>query len=197
MKKLLFVFLILGVAATQSLAQNYADKVRQDRQDYFEKLKDKVDFGPGDQVSKYLKYYDPDTSFIIKARFEIKEKAKKTEMITSSGDRKSFVVFGELHFTVEAKKCVLQVYRSAILTPLTRNLLFVPFKDLTSGNDTYGAGRYLDFKMEEIKGDELLVDFNKAYNPLCAYETGFSCPVPPKENHLKVRIEAGEKNFKE
>ena len=61
--------------------------------------------------------------------------------------------------------------------------------------ESYGGGRYLDLRMKEIEGDKIYLDFNKAYNPFCAFSAGYSCPIPPKENHLKVAIEAGEKNF--
>ena len=78
---------------------------------------------------------------------------------------------------------------------LEKNYLFVPFTDLTSGGESYGGGRYLDFFMDDIKNNYLEVDFNKAYNPYCAYATGFNCPIPPAENDLPVSIIAGEKNF--
>jgi len=73
--------------------------------------------------------------------------------------------------------------------------LFIPFTDNTSGNESYGGGRYLDYKISDIKNNKLLLDFNKAYNPYCAYTTGYNCPIPPAENDLKVAIKAGEKAF--
>ena len=72
--------------------------------------------------------------------------------------------------------------------------LFLPFRDATSGNETYGAGRYLE--PEELSTGEIVVDFNLAYNPFCAYSENYSCPLPPFENHLKVPIRAGEKALK-
>ena len=71
--------------------------------------------------------------------------------------------------------------------------IFIPFADSTSGEDTYGAGRYLE--LGEIKNDRVVIDFNYAYNPYCAYSIDFSCPLPPAENYLAVAIEAGEKNY--
>jgi hypothetical protein len=71
--------------------------------------------------------------------------------------------------------------------------LFCPFKDLTNGVDTYGAGRYLDFTLSDINNP--ILDFNYAYNPYCAYNAGYSCPIPPYENHLKIAITAGEKKW--
>ena len=75
-----------------------------------------------------------------------------------------------------------------------KNLLFVPFKDLTNGKETYGAGRYMD--IVKPRGDEAILNFNLAYNPNCAYGSeDFSCPIPPKENFLQAEIKAGEKIF--
>ncbi len=76
-----------------------------------------------------------------------------------------------------------------------KNYLFLPFTDLTSGNRSYGGGRYLDFLMEDIKSNTLIIDFNKAYNPYCAYTTGYNCPIPPRENDLPVAIPAGEMEY--
>jgi len=77
-----------------------------------------------------------------------------------------------------------------------RDYLFLPFKDATNGDSTYGGGRYIDIRMSEINNNTLTIDFNKAYNPYCAYSDGFNCPVPPLENHLEVALEAGERKFK-
>ena len=77
-----------------------------------------------------------------------------------------------------------------------RDHLFIPFTDATSGEETYESGRYIDLEIKDIKGDRVLLDFNRAYNPYCAYVTGkFNCPIPPIENRLKIAIPAGEKSF--
>ncbi len=73
------------------------------------------------------------------------------------------------------------------------NYLFLPFTDLTNGNGTYGGGRYID--LEIPKGDTMVIDFNKSYNPYCAYNGKYSCPIPPKENDLNIAIKAGVKNY--
>jgi uncharacterized protein (DUF1684 family) len=69
------------------------------------------------------------------------------------------------------------------------------FTDGTSGNESYDVGRYLDFRMSDIKNNKIVIDFNKAYNPYCAYEKGYNCPIPPKENNVSMPIRAGEKKF--
>ena len=75
--------------------------------------------------------------------------------------------------------------------------LFLPFKDNTNDETTYGGGRYLDLRQGDIGGDNIMtVDFNKAYNPWCAYSDGYNCPIPPATNHLDLAVNAGEKNFR-
>ena len=98
---------------------------------------------------------------------------------------------GTLHFTLNGTDEQLTVFQNIDLSRLEdyRNYLFVPFTDLTNGEQTYGGGRYLD--LEGPLGDTVELDFNRAYNPYCAYGGRYSCPIPPQENHLEVSVEAG------
>lgn len=118
-------------------------------------------------------------------------------MPTYSGAQKTFVKYGVVKFRIDGRRQKLTVYRSLGLEtlPQYRDYLFVPFKDKTSGSATYGGGRYMDLKVSDVKDGNCVLDFNKAYNPYCAYSEGFNCPIPPKENTLLVAIKAGEKNF--
>lgn len=79
--------------------------------------------------------------------------------------------------------------------PQYKNYLFLPFTDLTNAVTTYGAGRHIDVETTDIKAGKLIIDFNKAYNPYCAYAAGFQCPLPPGECNLDIAVEAGEKTF--
>ena len=79
------------------------------------------------------------------------------------------------------------------MDPEYSNHLFIPFNDITNGVETYDAGRYID--LEIPKGDTIIIDFNKAYNPYCAYNDGYSCPIPPEENNLEVEVKAGVMAF--
>lgn len=105
--------------------------------------------------------------------------------------------YAEAHFTLNGKPQVLYLYESVM--PIEEegyeNYLFLPFTDATNGNGSYGGGRFIDLFIPE-KGDEIVIDFNKAYNPYCAYSPNFSCPIPPAENRLDVAVEAGVKEFK-
>lgn len=104
------------------------------------------------------------------------------------GKPKEYIRAGRVHFTADGQPVTLTVFRD-----VARGRYFLPFRDLTAGNETYPVGRYLD---PQARPDgTLLVDFNYAYNPYCAYSDGWTCPVPPFENMIRVRIAAGEKIF--
>ena len=111
----------------------------------------------------------------------------QVQMQTSTGEIKDYLKYGRFRFEVEGIAAELTVYTS------DDGEAFVPFRDKTSGKETYGAGRYLE--LEHYDGNNFQVDFNLAYNPWCAYSPDYSCPIPPEENRLSVPIQAGEKNF--
>jgi uncharacterized protein (DUF1684 family) len=147
---------------------------------------------------KGLNYYPEDKRFIVKAKFTRTADEKYFQMPTSSGKMKMFVKYGILKFKVAGKRQTLAVYQidPAVLEkfPEYADLLFIPFRDLTSRTETYGGGRYIDIK--KPRGKEVVLDFNLAYNPNCAYGGDkWSCPIPPRENSLPVAIRAGEKRF--
>jgi uncharacterized protein (DUF1684 family) len=118
-------------------------------------------------------------------------------MPTSAGTVKYFYKYGRLDFIINDNECILFVYQGKDLmaTEKYKDYLFVPFIDATTGNESYGSGRYLEFYKSDIENNILQLDFNKAYNPYCAYATGFKCPIPPRENRLFIPIKAGEMNF--
>jgi uncharacterized protein len=148
---------------------------------------------------KYLRFYPADENFKVTAKFTKTENAKPFELTTSSGSKKKYVEYGKATFTIRDTTCTLSLYTSLELQnmPQYKNLLFIPFKDYTSAETTYGGGRYLDLQTTDITDNQMIViDFNKCYNPYCAYQpTGWNCPIPPDENYLKMHIEAGERNF--
>lgn len=111
-------------------------------------------------------------------------------METSNGIRKSFVRAGTLEFALSGQRVQLTAFSNP---ELDNHGLFIPFRDATSGTQTYGSGRYLDTEL--CADGTVMLDFNLAYNPYCAYSDGWSCPIPPLENWLSVPILAGEKTF--
>lgn len=145
---------------------------------------------------KGLEYFETDEKFSIKAKLEKTAEKQYFMMPTSAGIRRKFIKYGVLKFDLDGKNHSLTVYQSEELleTKEFKDLLFIPFRDLTNGKETYGAGRYIDIKIPS--GDEVILNFNVAYNPNCAYGSDkYACPVPPRENFLQVKIMAGEKKF--
>jgi uncharacterized protein (DUF1684 family) len=134
-------------------------------------------------------HFAPDASYAVNASIERIADGKPITMPTTIGLEKTFVPRATLRFTIGGVAQQLTAYRP----PGASKALFVPFRDATTGKATYGAGRYLD--LEEPEGDRVVVDFNRAYSPLCSYSPAFNCPIPPRENHLTVAIEAGEKTY--
>lgn len=136
-----------------------------------------------------LKYFPENPEMVYELELEKPAQSRQVTMQTSTGDSQEYITAGQVRFVVKGEEAVLQVY-----VPAQGGEYFIPFVDATAPEETYGVGRYLE--PEEIGKDRLLLDFNLAYNPYCAYNDEWSCPIPPRENRLKVRIEAGEKNFK-
>lgn len=145
----------------------------------------------------YLQFYPPDTNYRLKARFTATPQAKEFDMPTYSGQMKKYRQYGLLTFTVNDTTSTLQVYQSQALMKKRglKDYLFIPFTDQTNYITTYGGGRYLELRTGDIKNDTVILDFNKCYNPYCAYADGYSCPIPPDANKLPVAIPAGEMLF--
>jgi uncharacterized protein (DUF1684 family) len=145
----------------------------------------------------HLNYFPIDPGYRVEATFTRTPDSKEFAMPTSDPNRKKrFVKYGTLSFELDGKPYKLAVYKSLRTTSLNQeDYLFLPFKDHTNGNSTYGGGRYLDMDMP--KGDKIILDFNYCYNPYCAYSDGWSCPIPPEENHLEVEINAGVKKYED
>jgi uncharacterized protein (DUF1684 family) len=140
------------------------------------------------------RYYPPDERWLIEARLDRNAPGtgKRVQLQTSTGDVRDFDIHGTLLFEVEGKEQRLTAFTMVPQHP-DHDELFVPFRDATSGKETYGAGRYLDIQRHE--GNDYILDFNRAYNPLCAYSRRYNCPYPPPQNYLKVPIKAGEKTL--
>ncbi len=137
-----------------------------------------------------LNYYPENPSLRFVLPLEKVEKPERVFMATSTGDEQEYLQIGQIKFIVQGEEAILQVYLS-----VEGGDYFIPFVDATAPAETYGAGRYLE--PEDLGGGMLQVDFNLAYNPYCAYNDRWSCPLPPRTNRLAVRIEAGEKKYHE
>ena len=134
-----------------------------------------------------LNYFDENPDLRLEIEVEPFEDQEQIQMQTSTGDVQTYVRYGRFKFEVEGEEAELTLYAS-------QHGFFLPYVDSQAGEVTYGAGRYLDPTV--LPDGKFLVDFNMGYNPYCAYNEMWSCPLPPAENRVKVAIKAGEKNFK-
>ncbi len=145
---------------------------------------------------KGLKYFAPDMDYLVEATL-IKAGKQEDVIMKTSGDRTPvYVKYGVINFTINGNSHSLTVYQNKKMLELSQDTssLFIPFRDETCGVESYGGGRYIDCEIPDT-GNKVMIDFNKAYNPYCAYNHSYSCVIPPEENRLAVRIEAGEKIF--
>lgn len=148
---------------------------------------------PEDEKNDFegLNYFPVDISYRVKARFLPSEEKESLIIPTSTGEEEKYRKAGYAIFKLhdkENKLLLLQADKN------DNNDLFLAFADETSGSETYGGGRYIN--VPNPKGSVVTIDFNLAYNPYCAYNPDFSCPLPPRENILDVPVYAGEKDFK-
>ncbi len=192
MKSLLFAILLVAFTNSHAQKKSYIDRIKAYQREYV----DAHEVVKGND-RKYLHFYPASEKYKVTAAFEKVNDSNGFIMKTSGKKSKKYFTYGILRFTINNKLLSLRIYQSEQLMQDTayKNYLFLPFTDLTSGNRSYGGGRYLDFLMEDIKSNTLIIDFNKAYNPYCAYTTGYNCPIPPRENDLPVAIPAGEMEY--
>ncbi len=144
---------------------------------------------------KHLEHFPFDSSYCVKASFTPAERAEPFAMKTTKTRTPMYKAHGTLRFRLNGEERTLTVYESVPPHPGYENDLFLPFTDLTNGDETYGVGRYIDLRAPLDSVSTL--DFNKAYSPYCAYNAKYSCPVPPRENHLTTEVRAGVLRFHE
>jgi len=127
------------------------------------------------------------------AKIEIIDTAKPFTMATTTGRPAIYQKYALLKFKLKGTDQQLYVYQSHRLKEVKgyEDYLFLPFSDESNGHESYGGGRFISLSI--VKSDSMLIDFNKAYNPYCAYNEKYSCPIPPRENHLKIKVLAGVK----
>lgn len=143
-----------------------------------------------------LEFYPIALEYRVEATFVRTPDEEPFYMPTTTERLPLYVKYGELFFTWKGKQHQLDIFEN--LEPKKeeyKDYLFLPITDLTSGDGSYGGGRYLDVKKSEVAQGKVVLDFNKLYNPYCAYNEKYSCPIPPAQNDLPIRIEAGVKDF--
>ncbi|SES89013.1 DUF1684 domain-containing protein [Hymenobacter actinosclerus] len=140
-----------------------------------------------------LKFYPPNRAYRLEAQLEHFPQRDTVEMPLTDGKADKYLRWGRAKFIFDKQEYQLTLFLKADGKDTT---LFVPFTDRTNGFGSYGGGRYLDAPLPAAADTEVLLDFNQAYNPYCAYSDGYACPVPPPDNRLKLQIEAGEMAYK-
>lgn len=201
MKKVLGMILLVAVGAIFAYTllggeseEGYRERIAEERQRTarFMRGSPESPFAPDSISFDSLSYYPPDPTYRVRARIEPIKNKKLVQLPTSTGEEEKYIRYGYAVFKMKG-----QQHRLLVLEPFEQPAeLFVAFADNTSGDTTYGGGRYLNVEKPSRTAQETLeLDFNQAYNPYCAYNGTFSCPLPPKENLLAVAVEAGERKY--
>jgi len=139
---------------------------------------------------KGLRYYDPTPEYRIQAELSLIKGNDSISIQMSDGKTEKLAKYAYATFRLGGRSHQLLLLKHA-----EEEVLFLPFGDQTNGFDTYGGGRYLDLELNKNEPDKIMIDFNLAYNPFCAYNKNYSCPLPPPENQLAVEVQAGEKEY--
>ncbi|WP_298903730.1 DUF1684 domain-containing protein [uncultured Psychroserpens sp.] len=144
---------------------------------------------------KGLDFFKFDSTFVVKANFKRTPNENVFKMKTTTSRLPEYVKYGVVSFELHDKSYQLNIYQNQDLIKEEgyEDYLFLPFLDNTNGGESYGGGRYIDLRIPD--GNSILIDFNKAYNPYCAYNERYSCPIVPRENYLDLEIKAGVKTF--
>lgn len=145
-----------------------------------------------------LDFFEINDKYRVVATFERTPNEPVFEMPTTTDRLPLYKKYGIATFKLEGKTHTLHIFQNLelITKPEYADYLFLPFYDKTNGTTSYGGGRYIDMRLPEENATTIVIDFNKAYNPYCAYNDKYSCPIPPKENRLEIAIPAGVKAFK-
>lgn len=193
MKKIVSLLLLLNVLqlTAQETSKEFQETLNKEYGNREESPLTEEDF----KTFKGLDFFPINEKFIVEAQFTRTPNEKVFKMKTSTTRLPEYVKYGELSFSIDGKTFKLNLYQNIDLTKKEgyEDYLFLPFSDLTCGKESYIGGRYIDMRIP--KTNTVTIDFNKAYNPYCAYNHKYSCPIVPLENDLEIEILAGVKKF--
>lgn len=200
MKKAFYIIIPIFIAIliyTMSGSESSSDYIQEAERKRSEKIQylsssDQSPFQQFDILFNTPEYYPIDKNYRLNALLERVSKREVISLTTNNGKQEQYLKFAYAKFKIEGKEHKIVILKPAGFGSL--NTYFTAFSDNTSGNETYGGGRYLDLDIG--KSDRITIDFNQAYNPYCAYASEYSCPLPPAENIIPVSIRAGEKDYK-
>ena len=184
---------ILTSVIKSGLQDRYAQDIISYRQQKDKHFKTSEESPIEDQPGfKELQYFEPDKKYRVKPLLLLIKDSSFVKINNNDGEKNTYWRYAHAVFTIDKETDTLIVYRKKSLSLEDKNY-FLPFFDATNGDETYDGGRYIDLEIRDTSA--LILDFNLAYNPYCVYNYRFSCPIPPKENKLERRIEAGEKVY--
>jgi len=190
-----FLFAFLGSSCTNKKVRIQHESAFQKRMNTLFKDASKSPLKPKDlKTFSSLSFFPIDSSFVVKAKLIPTPNSVYFDMKTTTERVSKERVFGILSFRLSDQNVELNVYQGLDSTDSKSNYLFLPFLDDTNGFSTYGGGRYMDLTVP--KTDSIWLDFNTAYNPYCAYNERYSCPIVPRENYIPLKVKAGVKRFK-
>ena len=196
MHKPIFTLLFL-LLAQMSFGQRYEEKMAAFRKKYKEDFIREERSPLKAKDTGFIRFYPINSNYAVWAELSLTSNAPVFDMLTHSGKKQQYRQYAIATFKIKSKIYSLNIYQSLklIAKEEMKDHLFLPFNDLTNYKSTFGGGRYIDLSVIDIRNNKILLDFNKCYNPYCAYKEGYSCPIPPSKNRLNTRIEAGEQLF--
>jgi uncharacterized protein (DUF1684 family) len=190
------VLLILVVAIVGILfyslqgSEDYIATVSEQRNKYQEELTSQKD-SPISNLPNFtgFKYFEPNVDYRVEAEFKGTSDSGQSMILMTDSTRSEIKKAGEATFLLGGENYTVSLFDEG-------DIYLLPFRDLTSGKETYGGGRYINIPKSKLVGDKIEIDFNNAHNFYCAYNESYICPVPPKENFIKAEIKVGEKLYK-
>lgn len=197
MKNIIPVLLLSALFSSQAMSQTdstWLQEIRAFREEMNHDFADSLHSPLPEEARRGftgLEFFPADSTFRVIAKWRHTPGEEPFKMKTTTDRTPEYVKYGEVEFSLGGRSIKLSVYRNLELMKRDgfEDYLFLPFYDKTNGHESYGGGRYLDLRIPE--GDSIVLDFNKAYNPYCAYNDQYSCPIPPVENTLLLEIKAG------
>jgi uncharacterized protein (DUF1684 family) len=191
------LFFLLCFAFPIDKDGKYDDDINAFRQHYKEEFLTDKNSPLKAADTSFLRFYAPDEKYKVTADVTLTKDAQPFKIQTHSKKEKDYKEYAVLKFKLKGKSLVLHTYQNVgwEKIPTQKDIMFIPFTDETNNKETYGGGRYIDLDAKDIKDGKIVLDFNKSYNPYCAFAEGYSCPIPPRENSLDIGIKAGEKLF--
>lgn len=193
--KILLALLLL--ANLNCFAQDYNAQIADYRKQYMADFLNDKSSPLKKEDLQFLRFYDIDSTYRVGAKVTLQVNPPAFIMPAFAGQGSTYVKYAVLTMTIKGKPVQLTVYKNTAFAnmPALKDYVFLPFTDDTNGKSTYEGGRYIDLREKDFKDNTVIIDFNKAYNPYCAFSSGYACPKPPDENRLHLAIEAGEKKY--